>query len=202
MPREDRRIHILQSAAHIFLERGFDATSMNEVAERAGVTKPGLYYHFDGKRELLYAIMSYAMDVLERDTGAAAAAATTPEGRLRGILHAHARLMVGERESPVSILVIDEIDALEPPRREEITARKRAYFDSIRGSIEELAAAGELRPVDPTTATFSLLGMVMWLVKWYEPGGRLGSEEVAAQVTELAMGAVLRPVADPVESLA
>lgn len=202
MPREDRRIHILRSAAHIFLERGFDATSMNEVAERAGVTKPGLYYHFDGKRELLFAIMSYAMDVLERDTGAAVAAAATAEGRLRGILHAHARLMAGELESPVSILVIDEIEALEPRRREEITARKRAYFDSIRGSLEELAAAGELRPVDPTTATFSLLGMVMWLVKWYEPGGRLGSEEVAAQVTELAMGAVLRPVADPVESLA
>ena len=198
MPREDRSVHILRSAAHIFLEKGFDATSMNEVAERAGVTKPGLYYHFEGKRELLFAIMSYAMDILERETGAAAAAADTAEDRLRGILHAHARLMAGELESPVSILVIDEIDALQPAHREEITARKRAYFDTIRGSLEDLEAGGELRPVDPTTATFSLLGMVMWLVKWYEPGGRLGTEEVAVQVTELALGAVLRPVGDPV----
>ena len=198
MPREDRRIHILRRAAHIFLEKGFDATSMNEVAERAEVTKPGLYYHFAGKTDLLYSIMSYAMDVLECETKAAAAAAETPEDRLRGILHAHARLMAGERESPVSILVIDEIEALETARRAEITARKRAYFDSIRGTLEELATRGELRPVDPTTATFSLLGMVMWLVKWYEPGGKLGTEEVAAQVTELALGAVLRPLPEPV----
>ena len=197
MPREDRRAHILRRAAQIFLERGFDATSMNEVAERAEVTKPGLYYHWDGKRELLFAIMSFAMDVLERETTAAAEAGARDgaEGRLRGILHAHARLMAGEEEGPVSILVIDETHALEPAHRELITARKRAYFESLRETLVELAAEGKLREVDPTTAAFSLLGMVLWLVKWFRPGGRLSGEEVAEQVTELALGAVLRPVA-------
>ena len=81
-----RKSDILRKAAQVFLELGYDATSMNVVAERADVTKMGLYYHFDSKQDLLFSIMSYAMDVLERATQAASEAARNSEeiGRAHG----------------------------------------------------------------------------------------------------------------------
>jgi AcrR family transcriptional regulator len=67
----DRRTQILRQAALTFLHNGYDATSMSQIAEGCGITKPGLYYHFKGKQDLLFAIMSHAMDLLEQRSLAA-----------------------------------------------------------------------------------------------------------------------------------
>ena len=71
-----RKMKILRQAAQVFLEQGYDATSMNQIAERCQITKPGLYYHFKSKQELLFSVMSVALDVLEKNTLAATLAAT------------------------------------------------------------------------------------------------------------------------------
>ena len=89
----DRRTEIIIQAGRTFLECGYDATSMNLVAERCKVTKPGLYYHFDGKQALLFAIMSYAMDELESGTESAVHGVTSPHDRLRAMITTHARLI-------------------------------------------------------------------------------------------------------------
>lgn len=187
----DRKFHILKSAAHVFLELGYDATSMNVIAERADVTKPGLYYHFESKQDLLYAIMSYAMDVLEAVTAEAAAAATDSASRLRAMIHALAEITVEQEDGAFTILVIDETKALLGRHYREITERKRAYYDTVRRAIEELSAEGRLRRLDSTVATFTLLGMVLWLSKWFERDGRVSGDDVASQVTDMAMAAVL-----------
>ncbi|MFQ5527856.1 MAG: TetR family transcriptional regulator [Thermoanaerobaculia bacterium] len=187
-----RKTDILRKAAHVFLELGYDATSMNVIAERAEVTKPGLYYHFESKQELLFSIMSYAMDVLEKTTGDALAAADDNESRLRNMIHALASITVEQEDGAFTILVIDETNALLGEHRREIRDRKRAYYDTLRSAIEALAGEGRVRAVDSTVATFTLLGMVLWLSKWFERTGRVAGEEVAEQVTDMAMAAVLR----------
>lgn len=187
-----RKSDILRKAARVFLELGYDATSMNVIAERAEVTKPGLYYHFDSKQELLFSIMSYAMDVLEKITAEAAAGAQGSEERLHDMIHALARITVEQEDGAFTILVIDETNALLGDHREEIQARKRAYYDTLRRAIEALAAEGRIRTVDSTVATFTLLGMVLWLSKWFERDGRVPGEVVARQVTDMAMAAILR----------
>ena len=77
-------------------------------------------------------------------------------------------------------------------QRHEITERKRAYFEFIRDTLEALKAEGKLYGVDTTTATFSLLGMVMWICRWYQPGGRMSSDEVVADVAEIAVRGLVR----------
>ena len=61
----------------------------------------------------------------------------------------------------------DEIRALPPAGRRQIEQRMRVYFDLIRDTLRELKASGRLRDVDPTVATFSLLGMILWLPRWF-----------------------------------
>jgi len=189
---KDRRTDILRKAARIFLEYGYEATSMNLVAEKAGLTKPGLYYHFDSKQDLLFAIMSLALDVLERETREATVSATDSEDRLARIVHAHARMLAREDDGSFTVLVIDEMQGLRPEDLRIIRHRKRAYFDNLRSTIVQLEKEGRLRSIDPTTAAFSLLGMMMWISKWFKPEGDLSSDEVARQVTDLALPAILR----------
>ncbi|MCP4202627.1 MAG: TetR/AcrR family transcriptional regulator [bacterium] len=188
-----RKSDILRKAAHVFLELGYDATSMNVVAESAEVTKMGLYYHFESKQELLFSIMSYAMDVLERETKKASAAARNSEERLHNLVHTLATLTTEQEDGAFTILVIDETNALVGDDRKTITRRKRAYVETIRDILEALIDEGKLRPLDTTVAAFTLVGMVLWLSKWFEKGGRVSGEEVARQVTEMALAAVLVP---------
>lgn len=174
------------------MERGYEATSMNRIARRAEVSKPGLYYHFESKQELLFAIVSRAMDFLEKATGEASREAHDSESLLRGILYRQALMTSGEEDGAFSLLVIDLPDVLPPEQSGAIGDRKRAHFLKVRALLEELRSEGKLREVDATVSAFSLLGMVLWISKWFRPNGRLSPAEVAAQVTELALAAVLR----------
>lgn len=191
--RDSRKVEIMKTAAHVFLELGYDGTSMNVVAERAQVTKPGLYYHFASKQDLLFAIMSYAMDALERETWVAAEAATGSVDRLRSIIYAHARLIAEEVDGGFTMLVIDETKVLADDLREIIEGRKREYYATIQRALRTLESEGKLLPLDPTVATFSILGMILWLTKWFRKDGRLSGEVVARQVTDMALAAVLVP---------
>ncbi len=87
----------------------------------------------------------------------------------------------------------DEIRALPPAGRRQIETKMRVYVDLIRNTLVELKAAGRLRDVDPTVATFTLLGMILWLPRWFRQGGRLDQEAVANQIATFALGGLLAP---------
>jgi len=186
-----RKMKILRQAAQIFLEQGYDATSMSQIAERCQITKPGLYYHFKSKQELLFSVMSVALDVLEKNTLAATLAATGHEDRLRRIINTHARIVTDEGDGAFTILVTQETKALTPEDRRIIQHRMRSHVDLIRATLGALQNEGRLRNLDISVASFSILGMVVWIARWFRASGPLDSREVAEQVTDLAMAAVL-----------
>lgn len=186
---DERAGAIYRTAARMIYENGFDATSMSQIADAVQLTKPGLYYYVKGKKELLFAIMSFAMDLLETEVIRPAEKIADPVERLRAIVAEHARLLTYD-QGTLAIL-IDEVDRLSEEYRRKIVGRKRDYLDFVRGTLEELRRAGRLRDVDTTVAAFSVLGMVMWLSRWYSADGRLRSSEVVRDVTEIALGGLL-----------
>ena len=196
----DRTGVIYRTAARIIYEKGFDATSMSEIAEALDLTKPGLYYYVKGKKELLYSIMGFAMDLLDSDVVEPSALITDPEERLHVIIREHARLLTNE--AGALAILIDEDGGLSEEHREDIVQRKRAYFEFLRQTLEELKEKGRLRQVDSTVAAFSLLGMVMWIARWYDTKGRLASEKVVQDVTEIALAGMLEPSSKASMSLA
>jgi len=62
----------------------------------------------------------------------------------------------------------------------------------VKQTLEQLAAEGKLRDVNPTVATFSLFGMILWISRWYRRDGELTPHEVLADFHKLALSAVLR----------
>ncbi|MEM7585915.1 MAG: TetR/AcrR family transcriptional regulator [Acidobacteriota bacterium] len=187
---DDRTGFIYRTAARIIYEKGFDATSMSEIAEALDLTKPGLYYYVKGKKELLFSIMQFAMNLLDSEVVEPSKVIGDPEERLEIIIRQHARLLTHDEAGALAIL-IDEDAGLSDEHRDEIVNRKRAYFEYLRLTLEELRSRGRLRPLDSTVAAFSLLGMVMWIARWYDPKGRLAGERVVQDVTEIALAGML-----------
>ncbi|HEX2488648.1 MAG TPA: TetR/AcrR family transcriptional regulator [Blastocatellia bacterium] len=187
---------IYRAAALLICEKGYDATSMNDIAEAVGITKAGVYHHIEGKKDLLFRIMNFGMDELDEFVIFPARAIADPESRLRAIVTNHVRLITShitpQGYNPVTI-VVDEVAGLTPEHRRKIDQRKRAYVDLIRETLKQLRKDGKLREVDVTVATFSLLGAILWLSRWYHPDGHLTPEQIVEEISKITLGGVLRP---------
>jgi AcrR family transcriptional regulator len=187
---DGRAAAVYQTAAKIILQKGYDATSVGDIADALGITKAGLYHYIRGKTDLLFEIMKYGLRVLQREVTDPAEKINDPEKRLRFIISTHARI-VTRGDGAVSILV-DEARALSATQYRAVTRLKRAYLDILRRTINELRAEGKLRQIDTTVAAFGAIAMINWLSRWYQPDGPLTAEEIADQITEMALHGVMK----------
>ncbi len=186
-----RASEVFRTAAAMILQNGYDATSVSDIARAMGITKAGLYHYIHGKTQLLFDIMQYGLDELEREVAKPALAIADAEERLRFMIEMHARI-VTRGHGAVTILV-DEARALTPAQNRVIKKRKRAYLDFLRGTIAELKKDGKLRDVDLTVASFGILGTINWLSRWYQPGGALDEKQIAEQIVDIALHGLTKP---------
>jgi AcrR family transcriptional regulator len=170
--------------------KGYEATSMNDIADAVGLTKAGIYHYIRGKEQLLFEIMNFAMDMVDEDVVAPAREIADAEERLHTIIDRHAKRIL-EVGGSVTIL-LEEMQALTPAHQRTVRNRKRAYFELVKQTLEQLAVEGKLRDVNPTVAAFSLFGMILWICRWYRRDGELTPQEVLRDFHELALSAVLR----------
>ncbi len=138
-----RRFEICMTSARRFVERGFEATSVNDIASALGVTKAGLYHYISSKEALFFEILSLGMDWLDEDVIKPVRAIEDPEARLRETIKRHALLTACNE--PWITELLGEMQALRMPDRETILVRKRTYVGMVRHMFNELAAAGRLR---------------------------------------------------------
>jgi TetR/AcrR family transcriptional regulator, cholesterol catabolism regulator len=185
-----RASHVYRIAAEIMCQKGYEGTSMNDIAEAAGLTKAGIYHYIRGKEDLLFEIMTYAMDNLDQKVIAPAQEIADAEERLRKIVEGHTRSLL-EGVGAITI-VLEEMPALTAAHRRIIKTRKRAYFDFIRHTLDQLESEGKLRNVNHTTAAFSLLGMILWISRWYRRDGKLSADQVMKDYVDIAMNGLLK----------
>jgi TetR/AcrR family transcriptional regulator, cholesterol catabolism regulator len=193
VPSDGRAAEVYRTAAQIILKKGYDATSVSDIAKALGITKAGLYHYIHGKTQLLFDIMQYGLDELEREVAQPAKEIADAGTRLRFMIGMHARI-VTRGEGAVTILV-DEARALTPAQNRKITQRKRAYLDFLRATLEQMKAERKLRDVDVTVAAFSLLGMINWLSRWYQADGALDEQQIAEAIVDIALNGLIRPAA-------
>lgn len=182
--------HIYVTAAKLFYEKGFDATSVNDVADALSLTKAGLYHYITSKQSLLFGIMSWGMDRLENEVIGPARKVEDAEERLCFIIENHARI-IADGIGAVTIL-LDEVQGLTLDDYEKIQRRKRDYVNFLRETLETLKAEGKLHDLDLTTATFSILGMVLWISRWFRHDGEMSWQQVTQQVKGIALRGILR----------
>src|SRR5262245_42975551 len=191
-PLPTRRAEICRTAAQLFRDRGFDATSVSDVARALGMTKAGLYHYCEGKEAPRFEVMRYGLDRVRDEVVVPIRAIRDPEERLHQIVLRHACIATQGRGAVTHLG--DEIRALPPSSRRQLEERMRKYVDLVRDTLVELKAAGRLRDVDTTVAAFSVIGMVLWLPRWFRQDGRLTQQQVAKELAKLVVNGLLRPV--------
>ncbi len=185
----DRTSEIYRAAAELIVQKGLDATSMNDIAQAVDLTKPGLYHYITGKKDLLFSIMQFAMDTVESFVIEPAREIHDAEERLRFILNRHAGMTESVRE--ITILT-EELPALTPEHRQQIIVRKRRYLDFLRECLNELKYEGKLRNLDVNIAALNVLATVLGISRWFDPEGRLSAEQIAHETSRFILAGLLR----------
>ena len=177
-PNERRYREILEHAARLIFQHGYEATSMQEIAESCGLTKAGLYHHIKTKEALLLAIMHYGMDLFEEMVVNKVVDIADPLARLRECMARNIALVTHDSSKEVTI-ILHEHQTLTGEAQREINARKKKYVRFLEAAFQQAIERKQIRSVNPTIAAFSFLGSVLWTYKWYRPGGRLNPAQVA-----------------------
>jgi AcrR family transcriptional regulator len=206
MPREalvDSRQEILRTAARLFQQRGYDATSMNDVAAALKLSKGGLYHHFQSKDEILFEIMTHAMDITQARVIDPVRNIAGAEERLRALMRLHIEVVLSPRDREITVM-LHENHPLPPSLRKRINSRKKEYIHFVEGLVADLQkdaaknpAKDSARPVSsatrvtPRAAAFAILGMINWIYQWYKPEGDLQTNNLIPQFTDLILGGIL-----------
>src|SRR5438309_9508291 len=170
MPRDavaDPRQEILRAAARLFQQQGYDATSMNDVAAALKLSKGGLYHHCQSKDEILFDLMSHAMDITEEKVLNPVKAIADPEERLRTLIRLHIGVVLSERDREITVM-LHENHPLSPALRKRINARQKDYMHFVQNVIAEVQRTrGSKGTVTARAAAFALLVMINWIYQWY-----------------------------------
>jgi TetR/AcrR family transcriptional regulator, cholesterol catabolism regulator len=187
----DSRQEILRTAARLFQQRGYDATSMNDVAASLKLSKGGLYHHFQSKDEILFEIMNHAMDITEERVLGPVRGIANPEERLRALIRLHIEVVLSPRDREITVM-LHENHPLPPVLRKRINGRKKEYIHFLENLIAEIQGSRRAAPrVSPRAAAFALLGMINWIYQWYKPEGELQVQNLVPQFTDLLFGGLL-----------
>jgi AcrR family transcriptional regulator len=191
--REDPEVRsraILETAAKLICVKGYAATGIQEIAEACDLTKAGLYHYIQSKENLLLAIMSYGMDLFEEQVLSQVVAIADPLERLKACMARNITLVTRGWSKEITI-ILHEHATLHGPAGEQINARKKRYVHFLESSFQEAIDRGLIRPVNPTIAAFSFLGMVLWIYKWFQPDGELTDEQVSEGMIDLLVQGLL-----------
>src|SRR5207245_10784009 len=118
----DSRQEILRTAARLFQQRGYHATSMNDVASALKLSKGGLYHHFQSKDEILFNLMDHAMDITQERVINGVRDIADPEERLRMLIRRHIGVVLSVRDREITV-VLDDNHQLHQLLRRQIDAR-------------------------------------------------------------------------------
>src|SRR6202167_4351941 len=158
---------------------------MNDVAAALKLSKGGLYHHFQSKDEILFHIMSHAMDITEERVIKVARRIEVPEERLRMLIRLHIEVVLSEQDREITVM-LHENHPLPPALRRKINGRKKDYVHFVEILIADVQRQRKSSgAVTARASAFALLGMINWIYQWYTPGGTLTGDAIVRQFTEI-----------------
>jgi AcrR family transcriptional regulator len=181
---------LLTVAVAVFNERGFEATSMDELAGRLGVTKSAIYHHVPRKDELLRLALDRALDGLFGVTREPGALTGRAIDRLEHVVRGSVRVLTAELPFVTLLLRVRGNSDVEV-----VALQRRREFDRIvTGLVRAAAAEGSVRgDVPPGVVARLLFGTVNSLTEWYRPDGPLTGDELADAVVTTAFSGLRTP---------
>ena len=187
--REAKRNAVLTTAAQMFNERGFHATSLDDIAASLHVSKPTLYYYVKNKDDILLQCVNQGLRMTLDGIEASRAAGGNAVDQLRACMQVYADIVT----QPFGMCLIRVGDEEVPePSRTELRRMKSEIDLAFRRLVAQGVQEGSLAPCDPKITAFVIAGALSWIGRWYQPSGDYDAQQVAEQCIGTLLGGVLQ----------
>jgi len=191
---------VLEIAGRLFREKGFEATTVRQIAEAAGILPGSLHYRYPSKEELLLALLDRGIAHATEAVRLSIADVADPVERMRLALRAHLRLLV--RDDVAIYVALYEGRSLAGDSRAHMVRLRDRYDALWDGILHAAAGTGRLRPdVDLRLVRLFLLGAANWTAQWFSPRGSYSCDEVADAYADLLWRGLAKPGDRPVLAL-
>lgn len=186
-----KRDAVLRTAAHLFLEHGYQKSSMSLIAAQLKITKPALYYYFRNKEEIL--VECYRAGIAHIETLLKETSGNQGTGlcKLRLYVETYAVELVSY-DFGRCVAMLDESE-LSPATRREVRMMKRRMDLTLRSYVEEGIADGSIGQCNPKLVSFAIAGAINWIGTWYRPDGDLRPQEIGAEFARILTGGLSKP---------
>ena len=183
-----KRSRIIETASKLFFERGYEATSVESLATELGVTKPFIYSYFQNKRAILEAVHQQAAERIVSYIDQATSAGHASDEALSEFI----RLFVFEniRNQVASGVFLQEEKHLSDNTLNTVRSLEREVNKKLTALIQEGIDQGLFHITDARIASMGISGMVRWVHRWYQRGGRHAPETIAQQMADLGLNMV------------
>lgn len=181
----DRKEQIFSTARSMFSERGYQATTVRDIARELNMQAGSLYAHIESKEDVLWQIVEQAAGQFLAAIEPIADGGGSSVEKLRAMVRAHVGVVAGNGGN--AAIFLHEWKFLSEARRELVAARRNRYEGFYRRVIEEGISSGEFAPTDPKMAALLVLSVMNWMPQWYNPGGPLSAQEIADRFSELIL---------------
>ncbi len=178
-----RRDVLLATAEQLFAARGYQATSVRDIAEAMDIKAGSLYAHIETKEDLLWEILTAAADRFFAAADPIVESDLLPMEKLRQLIAAHVQVITDG--ASLAAVYMNEWRHLTDLRRTEFTARRDAYEALVRGIVRDGIRSGELADLDEKFATLLILSSMNWIYQWYRTDGPMTPDEIARKLTEM-----------------
>ena len=181
---------VLDVAVRLFIEKGYDATSVADLAERLGLSKSAVYHHFDSKEQLLELALDQALTGLEGALDQALANSGDATERVAEVIRGAVTVLI-EKLPYVTLLLRVRGNS---PVEQAALERRRLFDHRVTEVVRTAQSQGYLRgDIDAAVATRLIFGLINSLTEWYRPAGPLDADAMASTVLATAMGGLRAP---------
>jgi AcrR family transcriptional regulator len=187
-----RREDVERAAEELFSEKGYHATSMQDLAERLNLQRGSLYAHIESKEELLFAVVRRAAQEFWRETAPARAPGLCAPRRLRLAVEGHMRVIA--EHSHGSAVFLTEWRHLRGARLAQARALRDGYEELYRDIVAQGVQEGSFAVTDATVARMAVLSVLNWAHQWFRRDGRLGPEEAAQRLADVLLAGLMGAV--------
>ncbi|HEV7976348.1 TetR/AcrR family transcriptional regulator [Amycolatopsis sp.] len=186
------RDRLVQVAARLFAEKGFEATTVRQIVETAGVTKGGLYHYFDSKDALLYEIYSRMLRMQASRMETIADSGLALPQRIHAIIADVVATSIANLDD--AVVFFQSMHLLEAEKQADVRAERRRYHERFRSLVEEGQRDGVFRADVPADIVVNYhFGAIHRLGMWYHPDGAFSGEQVGLYFANLMLGSLLPP---------
>jgi AcrR family transcriptional regulator len=180
-----RRGQLVRASARLFREKGYDATSVRDIAAATGLQSGSWVYHFKTKQDILAAVMEEGLQQALERIEAIAREQLPPREHFRALLRTHLDTLLGPGQDFIPVLLY-EWRALEAQGRQRVIALQKRYEKVWDDVIGQLQRSGEWAL--PTRVDRLLMfGALNWIAQWYRPGGPLDVAQLTADAERFCL---------------